>query len=508
MVTTKPKPYQVASKEVSIRPNKLVKNNGGGQSYKTDIFTNLDRFLILGSESGTYYVRSKDLTTLNTENILRCIKDDPNKTLNRILEINKAGRAPKRDPALFALALLCTYATNKSAAYSAIKEVCNIPTDLFKFVGYIKNLRKWSYGLLRGLSAYYKQPIEKLQYHAVKYRNREGWTHRDLLRMIHTKPISTQHQDLFSWLVGKNDNPKSEYLQAFLKLQKADIKEACDIIIAYKFSHEAVPNELLTERKILEALAVNMPYNATLRFLNRFTIAGVNLDNIRTRIIDQEQIKKSRIHPLAILNTMKQYSSGKGLKGNKTWTPVQDIVDALQDAFYQAFNNVDSTGKKICLAVDVSGSMSWNNIAGMNITPREAAAVLALVLKNNEPNSKIMGFSRDFVELRISPKQRLDDVLSYMDNLPMDATDCSLPMVWAKNTRQEFNAFVILTDSETNSNTIPPSEALRQYNRNAKCVVVGMTATDVSIAEPGNLNMMDVVGFDTAVPQLIGDFIS
>jgi 60 kDa SS-A/Ro ribonucleoprotein len=36
--------------------------------------------------------------------------------------------------------------------------------------------------------------------------------------------------------------------------------------------------------------------------------------------------------------------------------------------------------------------------------------------------------------------------------------------------------------------------------------VVGMTATNFSIADPNDPGSLDVAGFDSAVPQLITDF--
>lgn len=49
---------------------------------------------------------------------------------------------------------------------------------------------------------------------------------------------------------------------------------------------------------------------------------------------------------------------GKGDKGSLTWKPNPRILEALNQAFYQAFEAVEPTGKKYYLAVDVSGSMS------------------------------------------------------------------------------------------------------------------------------------------------------
>jgi 60 kDa SS-A/Ro ribonucleoprotein len=36
--------------------------------------------------------------------------------------------------------------------------------------------------------------------------------------------------------------------------------------------------------------------------------------------------------------------------------------------------------------------------------------------------------------------------------------------------------------------------------------VVGTTATECSIANPSDPGMLDIAGFDTAVPQLVADF--
>ena len=73
-----------------------------------------------------------------------------------------------------------------------------------------------------------------------------------------------------------------------------------------------------------------------------------------------------------------------------------------------------------------------------------------------------------------------------------------------------IHPIAVLTDSETWAGNIHPVEALRQYRRKsgipAKLVVVGMVSNGFSIADPDDAGMMDVVGFDSAVPELITDF--
>ena len=43
--------------------------------------------------------------------------------------------------------------------------------------------------------------------------------------------------------------------------------------------------------------------------------------------------------------------------------------------------------------------------------------------------------------------------------------------------------------------------------RAAKLVVVGMTATGFTIADPNDAGMLDVVGFDAGAPQVMADFV-
>jgi 60 kDa SS-A/Ro ribonucleoprotein len=75
----------------------------------------------------------------------------------------------------------------------------------------------------------------------------------------------------------------------------------------------------------------------------------------------------------------------------------------------------------------------------------------------------------------------------------------------------DVDAFCVFTDSETWAGKVHSSEALKQYRRKtgiaAKLVVVGMTATEISIADPNDAGSMDVVGFDTATPAVLADFV-
>jgi len=95
--------------------------------------------------------------------------------------------------------------------------------------------------------------------------------------------------------------------------------------------------------------------------------------------------------------------------------------------------------------------------------------------------------------------------------IPMGGTDCSLPMRWALKQRVAADVFVILTDSETWAGPIHPMQALRQYREKmglaAKLIVVGMTSNGFSIADPDDSGALDVVGMDSATPNVMNEFV-
>src|SRR5438552_8751986 len=99
-----------------------VPNAAGGYSFQLDDWTRLDRFLILGSEGGTYYVGEHELTKDNAASVARCIAADGIRTVDRIVDIYTAGRAPKNGPAIFSLAMAAKLGdeATRRAAYAAL----------------------------------------------------------------------------------------------------------------------------------------------------------------------------------------------------------------------------------------------------------------------------------------------------------------------------------------------------------------------------------------------------
>jgi 60 kDa SS-A/Ro ribonucleoprotein len=495
-----------------------VENSAGGFTFTLDPMARLRRFLMLGVDGGTYYTSAPELAEENANVVLELAASDPKGAVDVIVEISQAGRAPRQNPTIFALAVIAAKADEDGRAYAlaALPKVARTGTHLFLFAGYVENFRGWGRGLRRAIADWYLQKdVNDLAYQMVKYRQREGWSHRDLLRLAHPKTQEAKRRGLFDWACGRSHAGAPELVYAWEKAQKAKPDGALDLIAKTPLSWEMLPDELLSEPSVWRALInKGIPQTALIRQLPRLTRLGLFKDAATRQLVvgqiqDPERLKAGRVHPISLLVAAKTYATGQG-RGQTEWTPERRIVDALDAAFYAAFQAVEPTGKRLLLALDVSGSMDWDSIGGFPLTPREASAAIALVTAATEPSSDIVGFSHELVPLTISPRQRLDDVCNVLRSTPVGGTDCAQPMLYAIEEGLEIDTFVVYTDNETWAGGIHPHQALRQYREKtgipAKLVVVGMTSHGFTIADPNDSGMLDIVGFDSACPALISDF--
>ena len=503
----------------------MVPNSAGGYTFAVDDWTRLDRFLILGSEGNSYYATEQKLTVENAEAVVRCIQKNGVRVVKRLVEISQTGRAPKNDPALFVLALCSKFGDleTKHTAFDAFNQIVRIGTHLFKFNEEVKGFRGRGRWLRRVNTAWYNtMPSQKLAYQAVKYQQREGWSHRDLLRLTKPVPPNPEHNAIYYWITkGDLIDGAPKILEGTHKIRglKTESHEAAQLIRDYKLPREVVPTELLNYPEVWEALLESMPMTAMIRNLATMTRIGLlkplseAVCVIEQKITDQTALTKARIHPIAILSALKTYAQGHGERGKHTWQPVQSIVDALDEAFYLSFQNVEPSNKRWVLAVDVSGSMDWGMISGVpGLTPRVAAGAMAMITAKTEKQPVITAFSHQMVQVDISAKKRLDDVLNTFSKIRMGGTDCALPMLWALKQKIIADVFVVYTDNETWFGNIHPIQALQKYRQtmgiNAKLIVVGMNSNRFSIADPNDGGMLDVVGFDSATPALMADFVS
>lgn len=533
-----------------------IPNNAGGWAFQVDDMTRLRRFLVLSTAGGSYYIGERKLTKQNLDCLERLLKEGRGKeVVDLIVAISDAGRGVSNDPALFALARCCAAddMVARQRAYAALPKVARTGTHLLHFVEFVKQFRGRGRAHRRALKAWYNDKrAGSLAYQLLKYQNRDGWSQRDVLRLTRPKPGDTDHNALYRWAVkGWDGVPEaipseasdpsglsaasrdqaalplgiqSEALGLIWAFEKAkhttEANQVADLVLTYKLPREAVPTEHLKSVAVWEALLADMPMEALIRNIGVMTANGTlapfskSLTSVISRLRDGEALKKARIHPIKVLAALTTYAQGHSEKGKLSWTPLQPVLDALNDAFYASFGNVTPTGKRILIAIDTSGSMSSfsakvNGIPGLSV--HQAAGAMALVTANSEPVYHIIGVDTDVRDLPLSPKQRLDDVVRALDQYRGGGTNLALPMAYAMQRKLVVDAFILYTDGETWAGYGHPAQLLRTYrqlhNPQARFINVAMTATHVTAGDTSDPLVLEVCGFDTTAPQVISEFV-
>ncbi|MBN2256471.1 MAG: TROVE domain-containing protein, partial [Anaerolineaceae bacterium] len=310
-----------------------VKNRAGGYVYEVDRMTQLNRFLILGTMGGTYYAGEREMTRENIQNISALMDTCGVDAVKMATEISQAGRAPKNDQAILVLAAASVSKdlAVRKAAYAALPDVCRIGTHLYQFVEYRKLLGGgWSRSMREAVASWFQdRSAEGLARQIAKYKQRGGWSARDLLRLSHPKATDEAHSAIYKWVVsgGETGDAVPEFLLACNEISKivgkakSDVKRAIDLIKKHDLPREVLPTGLLSIPEIWEALLPHMGATALIRNLGKMTSIGLIAPNsnatieVARKLEDPAFVKSGRIHPLNVLVGKMTYDSGHGQKG-------------------------------------------------------------------------------------------------------------------------------------------------------------------------------------------------
>lgn len=512
-----------------------VKNSAGGYVFSVDDMDLVRRFLIMGSEKNQYQAgRNTAIKAADCPAVMAVLQKDGVRVVEEIVTVSTQGRAAKQDPALFLLAAASRHAdvVVRKAALAAVGKVCRTPTMLFSFLENHKALGAtsgWGRLMRDSVSSWYNdKDLDSLVYQVTKYGQREGWSHRDVLRLAHVKPADQDRSTFYKWIASDGklqvelDAVKDK--RAFNKLLAVeaaklapDAKSIIPLIREHGLVHEHVPTNLQTSPEVWDALLDRMPINALVRNLGRMTAYGLLRDNsdavrrVIAKFSNAEAVEKARIHPFNVLTAYNTYTSGGGRLGKLNWSPASQVTAALNELFYTSFGYILPSGKRTHLALDVSGSMDMGEILGSpGMKPRMGVAAMAMATLRSEENVSVSAFSHNLVNCPLTKHDDLDLVMKKMRAINMGSTDCSLPIVAAEKSNTPIDTFVIYTDNETYAGRVQPVAALRSYRQktgiDAKLVVVGMNSSGFTIADPRDRGMLDVAGFDSAAPAVIAEF--
>lgn len=518
----------------------MTRNAAGGWHWDVDKWARLRRFLILGTTGGTFYVTEEKLTSENVDVVRACLKEDGRRVVREIREVSERGLAPKNDPALYALAMASALGDEptKWAAHEALPKVARTATHLFHFVAFRRSLAGGGSGFRRAVQKWYlDRSPDSLANQLVKYQSRDGWSHRDVISLMRPKASGLKNAAL-RWAV-RGDSAAYDFITkgTGARVERADAGELPALIAAFerakrattereiisligeaKLPREAVPTLWLKSPAVWDALLPEMGMTALVRNLATMTRIGLLQSGsdaarrVAERLRDREAIRAGRLHPLQVGLASLTYTKGRGVRSDSTWVPVPRIQQALEDCFDASFESTAPIGGRWLVAVDVSGSMFWaQGCAGMELlVPGEAAALMAAWLIRAEEDVQPMAFAREFRPWPVTRRSSVSELIASIRATAMGATDCAMPMLWAKEQKLPVDHFVVLTDNETWCGGVHPSQALVQYRQamglKSGLLVQAMVSTQGTIADPKDPRMLDVVGASADMPLVYREF--
>lgn len=531
------------------RESEMVRNDGGGYVFQKDVWTRLQDFLILGTEGGTYYADERKHTFQNVAVVRAALSTDGPRAVKLAVEISTArpARAAKNYPALYVVAnaLADPDVDTRRAAADAVPLVARTTDHLSHLYGYYKSFKgkPGGRGGVAGNSApvvrrawvnwFRGQDPDRVAYQILKASQRktgdgEPFRPGDLLRLARPTPANEVEDALFALAVGKRSamdvSGHLSNAKAYYEAQRADTPaKAVRAINAYHVPWEFLPDKVLKEPAVWEALIPHLGITALIRNLARMTTVGAlgpfKQGNIKVanRLTDRSALHSGRVHPFDLMLALKVYESGRAQPNPaapaRTWTPVPEIVTALNAAYVLSFEVTERIPAEVVVATDCSGSMTGARVVHGGSTLGTAFGVgqaFAQILMRTCENAWPLDFDRHCYPSKIRSDTSLSELFR-MDHNRGGATDCSAPIKWALENRIHADGFVLVTDNVSWAGQYHADHVLRDYRRvvnpNARVVVATVSANGATVGDPQDPGVLDVVGFDSQLPLLVSSFL-
>lgn len=238
-------------------------------------------------------------------------------------------------------------------------------------------------------------------YQMGKYNRSEGLTFKDLLRIVHPKPVDEIHAEIFNKIMSESLESPSTWevlLSENGKIPKENQKSKCDIW-----------TDLINTNG-----SGSLGYMATLRNLRNMKEADISNETwvtVANKIKDPVQVSKSKQLPFGFINA---YDIAKSNN-----LP-QIVLNALSQATEISLSNIPELGKHVWIILDCSGSMNGSmNLNGTS--PIKIGSIFTAALTKASANSFDFKFTM------------FDDFAKNVDLNPLDSVFTSYQKIMNRN---------------------------------------------------------------------------
>lgn len=431
-------------------------NQAGAPSFTRTLREEVVQVLTVGTLSNTFYVSGKELAKEAIAVLTEAREKIPCFLARAIVYARNEGLRIALP--ILGLAILSGGRGKTAELFrKAFRKTIHTPDDARKFASLVRSgvaggrkslggvtaqmLREWCSGLS--------------EYHAVKYGSAKSKdiTLRDILRMVHPKPISADMSERFGWLAtGKRAlgsdsslNPKIRALEA-LKQETSDDERIRLVEEAGLPFEVVIPAAGSMTRGLWEALLVNAPYMNLLRNLVTFGKHGVfeKEENVRLaieKLTHPVAVRKSKVLPFRFFLAHKEYVSSDNFDSR--------IADALRKALEMSFENMPSFGgRTVAIAPDVSGSMSGEFSEGKGRFIDIAGIFAGALLRKVEERAFLIPFDTSVQKICASPRDEIMVTAEKIASFMGGGTAIGAPIEHLLARKQKVDVFIGITDQE------------------------------------------------------------
>jgi 60 kDa SS-A/Ro ribonucleoprotein len=417
-------------------------NPEGYPAFTRSLEERYQQMLLTNTLSGTFYAHQQTLIDGSLELHLNMTSEQPELTAQMLVTARQNGMM--RLQPIVGLAFLS--ATAPKQFEEIFDAIIQTPGDLEDFVAILRG------GTLPvGLTRKTKRVINKWlnqvsEYHAIKYAN----ALKKIMRLTHPKPSEVKQASIFAWLHDRKGWRKQDdrhlvpQIMQFEALKQAvtagDKHTILKTIREGKLPYEVVTGVIQPDLYQWQAMIRQMPYFALLRHLNTFQRHRALYGSVRyiaERLRDVNAMRKAKILPFRLLTAYEQFAP----KRNET-----AIQQALLDAMDIACDNLPSLGDKVCIAPDVSWSMSGRISDNSTTRYIDIAGLFASALYRQSDKALILPFNHDVLDFSFDGHHVLDNARS-VGKLLGGGTEVRAPIEYLIEHRIAVDTFIGITDN-------------------------------------------------------------
>ena len=257
------------------------------------------------------------------------------------------------------------------------------------------------------------------EYQYAKYdKAKMALSFKDLLSIIHAKPIGLQNKMTFKGIMeGTLETPYTWETQ-----------------LSERGNTREVWEELIDSGKV--------GYMALLRNLRNILKANPrNLDKVLAKLSNPNEVRRSHQLPFRFLSAYMMIRE-ENLGSTK-------VYDALEDAISASCDNLHTLTGKTLIAIDTSCSMRHYISSNSVINCADVGRLMGAMATRICEDADVITFNTSVESVQLSSR---NGILSNAMSIPVNGggTDCSLPFWFASQKHEKYDRIIILSDNMSN----------------------------------------------------------